>query len=387
MFWRLWSLIVKEFQAVWRDKKGRYVLIVPPIIQTLLFSYAATMEVKDVAVAICNRDAGYYGRELCERVRASSAFHRVLFLENQEQAQPVVDSRRVLAALVIPQDFSARLLSGRPAQLQAILDGRKSNSAQIAAGYLNEICLRLEQDTIRNNVAKHTVSATSNADAVTPGTAGIPTVEIVTRAWFNANKDYQWFTVPGLIGIIMALEVMLLTGLSVARERELGTFEQLQVSPLTPYEIILGKTVPAVLIGLAEGTLIVLMAMFLFDVPLRGAVPLLYLGMFVFALAMTGVGLFVSAIVQTQQQALLGTFMVLMPSVLLSGFMTPVENMPPWLQTATAWNPLRYFLIIVKGIFLKDMPLSTMLHSVVPMLCIAAVTLSVSVWSFRRRLG
>ncbi len=366
MIWRLLTLIMKEFQAVWRDKKGRYVLIVPPIIQTLLFGYAATMEVKDVTIAICNRDGGRYGWELCERVRSSSSFHNVLFLSGEEEIQPAVDNRQALLALTIPQDFTTCLLGGRPAQLQVILDGRKSNSAQIAASYLSTICLRLQTEVAGNH---------SNGIAV------------IARSWFNPNKDYQWFTVPGLIGIIMALEVMLLTGLSVARERELGTFEQLQVSPLTPGEIILGKTVPAVLIGMAEGTLVVFLAVLLFQVPLRGSVPLLYLGMFIYVLAMTGVGLFVSAIVQTQQQALLGTFVVLMPTILLSGFMSPVENMPHWLQIATMWNPLRYFLIIVKGIFLKDLSLLAVLQAAVPMLLIAVITLGVSVWSFRRRLG
>lgn len=370
MLWRLWTLIIKEFQAVWRDKKGRYVLIVPPLIQTLLFAFAATMEVKDVSVAICNRDAGRYGHELIERIRASSSFHNVRFLTSQEEIMPSVDNRDALLAVTIPQDFSRNLLAGRPAPLQVILDGRRTNTAQIASGYLTLVCQRLQTEIAR----EHNITPPSS-------------ITVATRSWFNPNKDYQWFTVPGLVGIIMALEVMLLTGLSVARERELGTFEQLQVSPLTPGEIILGKTVPALLIGLAEGTLVVLMAVFLFDIPLRGALPTLYLGMFLYLLAMTGIGLFVSGIVQTQQQALLGTFVVFMPIVLLSGFMAPVENMPDWMQIATAWNPLRYFLVIIKGVFLKDMPMVMVLKAAIPMLLIALGTLSIAVWSFRRRLS
>ena len=365
MWWRLWILIIKEFQIIWRDRKSRFVLIIPPIVQTILFGFAATMEVKDVPLAFYSADKGRYGWELSERLRQSSSFHNMIYLQREEDMQRVIDERRALLAVALPEDFSQSLHKGLPVAVQVLLDGRKSNSAQLALNYLQAIVQEME------------------VELALPASE----VEVITRSWFNPNKDYHWFTVPGLIGIIMALEVLLLTGLSVARERELGTFEQLLVSPLSAREIIIGKTVPALLIGMAEGTLVVLLAVFLFGIPFLGSLPLLYLSMLLYALAMTGIGLFVSALVQTQQQAMLGTFMVMMPVILLSGFMTPYENMPNWLQLVTAWNPLHYFLIVVKGIFLKDVSLLIVLHEELCLLGVSLVTLGTSVWFFRRRLA
>ena len=365
MFWRLWILIIKEFQVIWRDKKSRYILIVPPIVQTILFGFAATMDVKNVTVAICNLDRGQYGWELSERIGASSSFHHIYNVGREKDMHTVIDDRKALMAITIPEDFSASIIKGTSAELQVILDGRRSNTSQIAQNYLVSIVNKLKSEI-----------------------SGTPLgIQVLARTWFNPNKNYQWFTVPGLIGLIMAIEVMLLTGLSVARERELGTFEQLQVSPLSSREIIIGKTVPALLIGLIEGSIVILLAILIFKVPLRGSISLLYLSMVFYVLAMTGIGLFISALVQTQQQAMLGTFLVILPIILLSGFMTPVENMPHWLQTATSWNPLRYFLIIVKGIFLKDVSFNLVLREELYLILIAVGTLFTSVRFFRRRLA
>ncbi len=363
--WRIWILIIKEFQVIWRDKKSRYILFVPPVVQTLLFGFAATMEVKDVAVAVCNLDKGYYGKELVARIGASSSFHDIIRIDRQQELTSAIDSRRVILAVTVPEDFSREVLAGEPVELQVLLDGRRSNTSQIAENYLAEIVRRLQAEISGEGLK----------------------IELETRTWFNPNKQYQWFTVPGLIGIIMGIEILLLTGLSVARERELGTFEQLQVSPLSSGEIIIGKTIPALLIGVAEGTLVVLMALFFFKIPLQGSVALLYMSMLLYALAMTGVGLFISALVQTQQQAMLGTFLVLLPIILLSGFVTPVENMPHWLQSATIWNPLRYFLIIVKGVFLKNVSLTVILPEELSLVGVACCTLITSVWFFRRKLA
>jgi ABC-2 type transport system permease protein len=209
---------------------------------------------------------------------------------------------------------------------------------------------------------------------------------ITPRNWFNANLLYYWYNVPSLSGILTLLVGLLVTALSVARERELGTFDQLLVSPVSPIEILIGKTIPALIIGMMEGTVIVMVGVFLFSIPFTGQLSLLYLGMFVYLCAVVGVGLFISTLCATQQQAILGTFVFMTPAVLLSGFATPVENMPTWLQYVTYINPLRYYLVIAKGVFLKAMPAHIVLSNVWPMACIALFTLSVASWLFRRKL-
>ena len=227
--------------------------------------------------------------------------------------------------------------------MQLILDGRSSNASQILAGYAQAIIDGY------------------NAELAQAGASPPPASAVVARVWFNPNQDALWNTVPSLLAILVALEGLMVTALSVARERELGTFEQLLVSPLSPVEIVVGKTVPAMLIGLGEGTLVVAVATLYFRVPLTGSLALLYAAMTVYLLAVVGVGLFISSLALTQQQAILGTFAFMVPQVLLSGFASPVENMPDWLQTATLANPLRHFIVIVKGVFLKAMPLEDVL--------------------------
>jgi ABC-2 type transport system permease protein len=273
----------------------------------------------------------------------------------------------VLLVVHIREDFSRELAAGTPAAVQLILDGRSSNASQILAGYAEEII------------------DSYNAELAQTRSAPPPASTVVPRAWFNPNLDALWSTVPGLIAILVALEGLMITGLSVARERELGTFEQLLVSPLSPGEIVVGKTVPAFLIGLGEGTLMVTVAMFFFRIPLIGSVALLYASMSAFLLAVIGIGLFISSLARTQQQAILGTFSFMVPMMLLSGFASPVENMPDWLQTVTLANPVRHFIVIVKGVFLKAMPAADVLNSLWPLLVIGLVTLSAATWLFRRR--
>ncbi len=252
--------------------------------------------------------------------------------------------------------------------MQLILDGRRSNAAQIVAGYAADIVARYNQE----------LTATQRMPP--------PASLVVARIWFNPNQESTWNTVPALVAILTTLMGLVVTALSVARERELGTFEQLMVSPLSPTEIIIGKTVPALLIGLGEATGMILVGVFAFGVPMSGSIPLLYLSMMVYLFAVIGVGLFISSLAKTQQQAILGAFVFMVPAMLLSGFASPIENMPDWLQTVTLANPIRYFIVIVKGIFLKDLPASLVAENLWPMCIIAAVTLSSATWLFRRRM-
>ncbi len=368
MWGRVYALIIKECLAILRDKKGRSVLIVPPIIQLFIFSFAVTLDVKNVQIGILNRDSGRPSFELIERLRGSPTFTKIITVHNIQEIDDVIDSEKALVVLQFDDQFSRNLMSGKPAKLQAILDGRKSNSAQIVQGYLS----RIVEQFSREYAAR----------------AGLPieNTVLVTYNWYNPNLLYTWFTVPNLVGVLSMLIGLLVTGLSIARERELGTFDQLLVSPLQPHEILLGKTLPAILIGMAEGSLITLAAIVFFGVPFTGSFVLLYFSLLVFITSIVGVGLFISALAATQQQAILGIFVFMPPAVMLSGYATPIENMPQWLQTATLANPLRHFLVIVKGVFLKAMPLSIAFSHLWPMAVIAAVTLTLASWLFRRRL-
>jgi ABC-2 type transport system permease protein len=368
MWTRLIALIVKELLAVWRDRKSRFVLIVPPLVQLFVFSYAATYDVTDIRLGVLNEDGGAPSNDLIARFEGAPAFGHIRYLQSQADIAQVIDSRSVQMVLHMKPDFSRRLIGQPPARVQVILDGRSSNTAQIVMGYANIIIADFNRDWARDH-GMRTLPAT-----------------LVNRAWFNPNLLSLWVVVPGLVAILTQVVTLVVTALTVAREREIGTFEQLLVTPLRPAEILLGKTLPALLIGLFEGSLIIVAALLWFRIPLTGSVLLLYGSLFVFLLSIIGVGLFISSLAATQQQAILGAFLFLVPAVILSGFATPVENMPHWIQVLTLANPIRHFLVIVQGIFLKDLPAALVWERVWPMLIIGAVTLSTAAWFFRHRL-
>lgn len=368
MLGRIWALLFKEIYAVWRDKKSRAVLIVPPIMQLFIFAWAATLDVTNVSIAILNKDNGEQAIELVQRFQAASVFSKIVFLKSDLEIAPFIDNQEGLMVLSIDAEFSRRLNANRAAEVQIILDGRRSNSTQILLGYASSILNRFNQDFM------------AKAQIKTQQT------QLVQRNWFNPNLLYYWYNVPSLSGIICMVVTLMVTALSIARERELGTFDQLLVSPMMPFEILTGKAIPALIIGMAEGTLILLVGVFIFQIPFTGGLLLFYFSMFVFVTCIVGVGLFISSLCSTQQQAILGSFMFISPSILLSGFSTPIETMPTWLQPFTYLIPLRYFLIIAKGTFLKAMPAHVVLSNTWQMALIACVTLPAAAWLFRRRL-
>lgn len=365
---RIPALIWKELLSMLRDPKGRVVLIGPPILQLVIFAFAATLEVKNVSLLVYNQDPGRHGHELVQRFAGSPTFTDIRFAAGPHELAPALDRQSVLAALRIPEDFSRDIEAGRQGEIQVILDGRRSNAAQIVSGYITRIASGYGEEI-----------AAAGPDTTAP-------VRVVDRNWFNENLLYLWFTVPSLVGILSMLVALVVTALSVARERELGTFDQLLVSPLMPGEILVGKTVPAVVIGLAEGMLIWTVGVTLFGIPFHGSFALLVGALVVFILSVVGVGLFISALSKTQQQAILGTFTFMVPAVTLSGYASPIENMPGWLQQATWLNPLSHFLVTVKGLFLKDMPAAEVWANTWPLLVIGALTLSLAGWLFTRRL-
>lgn len=363
---RILSLMVKELLTMLRDPKSRTLLILPPLVQLLVFTFAATLEVKNVSLAVFNQDNGKRGYEIVQRLAGSKTFSHIHFLRDESEIPLYVDRQKVLAVVRIPQDFSRRIVQGEDTALQVLLDGRRSNAAQIVNGYITQL------------VTGYALEINGTAAQVAPSVA--------ERNWFNENLLYVWFIVPSLVAILSMILSLVITALSVARERELGTFDQLLVSPLTPYEILIGKTVPAVLIGVTEGIIIWAVGVLVFRVPFTGSFFLLLFTILLFILSVVGVGLFVSALAKTQQQAILGAFVFLVPAITLSGYAAPVENMPEWLRTATWINPLKHALITLKGLFLKDMTFADVWVNTWPMLFIGAITLVLSIWFFSRRL-
>ncbi|MBU6497969.1 MAG: ABC transporter permease [Rhodospirillales bacterium] len=362
------ALIVKELLAVLRDAKSRMVLIGPPLIQLLVFGYAATFDLNHVPVAIYDQDRSVASRDLVARFLGATTFQLVAMLHDPRRIDELIDSRRAQLVLVIDRRFARDLLSGRPAPVQAIVDGRNSNTALLIEGYANTILT----DFLLKWAADHGRQA--------------PPAVLDLRARFNPALSSRWFIVPGIVALLTQVVTLLVVGLSVARERETGTFDQLLVTPLRPIDILLGKGLPGLLIGLFEASVIIAAAVFWFNVPLRGGLAPLYLGLVLFVVAVTGVGLAISSLAATQQQALLGAFLFMVPSIILSGFATPIANMPPWVQDLTLLNPMRYFLVIVRGVFLEGAGLRALAPQYWPMAAIGLVSLAAAGWLFRRRV-
>jgi len=365
---RMATIVRKELLVLIGNRQSRIMLIVPPLMQLVLFAWAATMEVRNVEFAVYSQDSGSWSSELVQRVSGSPYFQPPMRLEHPEEMQKVLDTQQVLLVLAFAADFSAVLERGDGAILQVALDGRKSNSAQIANAYVQQI--------VRDFNAERTAAAPFAAAA-----------EVELRYWFNPNMDFQWFFLPNLIGMLSFALGIIVTALTVAREREMGTFDQLLVSPATPGEIALAKLLPGCLIGLAHGTLFVLLSHFCFGVPVSGSLFLLYGSLVIFSMAVCGLGLMISSMCSTQQQAFLGAFASLVPCTLLSGFVTPINNMPVFLQHLSQINPLRHFLVIIQGVFLKDISLAAAAVSCLKLGLIAVISVSVAVWFFRQRRG
>jgi len=361
---RIAGLVRKELLAILKDKATRFILFGPAIVQTLIFGYAATYDLTDVPYALLDLSRSEASTELVARLDGTGIFHRVATLRNAGEIRTVIDSEKALLVLSFPATFAGDLNRGADAPVQVILDGRNSNTAGSAAGYVSAIVQRFNAD---------------HQGAAAP-------ISVQTRAWFNPNLRTRWDLVPALIASLSMLQTLLLTALSVAREREEGTFDQLLVTPLNPLEIMAGKALPPVLIGLAQATLVLAVSMFWFRIPMAGSVATLYAGLLVFMTASVGIGLSISALSATMQQAMLYTFVLVMPMMLLSGLATPVENMPYVLQVVTLANPLRFAIDLVRRVYLEGVGLDTVAMNLVPMAAIAVITFPLATWLFRNRL-
>lgn len=359
---RFKALVRKELLATLKEKTSRMILVGPLLLYILLFGYIASFNLDRVPYALCDLSGSEESATLVRALDNNRIFYRVATLQSVSQIAPVMDEGEALLTVVIEPSFAEHLKEGKAADVQVVIDGRNSTTAQLAAGYVSQI-----------------------AQSVNASVSGLPEA-VRTRFLFNPNLITQWFIMPGLIVMLSMLQVVVLSALSVAREREQGTFEQLLVSPYTTGELVAAKSIAPILIGLFQSTLIFLVDLFWFEIPMGGSIVSMYLVLFLFTLSVVGLGLAISAYSQTMQQALLVVFVFLVPMVLLSGLFAPVENMPKWIQFLTYADPLRFTLSAVRQIYLAGASVWTVLPTMIPVIVMALVTLPAAYHFFKKRL-
>jgi ABC-2 type transport system permease protein len=368
-------MVRKEFIQALRDPRLRLFVILPPLIQLIVYGYAINFDVKNVATAVYDEDRSRESRELINRFRATDYFDVGYFLKDPGEIGRLMDHSRITLALRLAPDFARELAAGRPARVQLIIDGTDSNTALVVSRYAAIILADYQEELAAARLReKGVVTVLSRPVLVEP------------RAWFNDNLTSRWTYVPGVIAMVVMLVSLMLTALAVVREKELGTMEQILVTPLRPVEFLLGKTIPFVLISLGDVILVSLVGIFWFEVPFRGSAPTLLLGTLCFLFNSVGLGLLISTVSTTQQQAMMAGTFFFTPALLLSGLIFPISNMPPVVQYLTYLNPLSYFIIIIQDVFLKGAGLGVLWPQVLGLGILGALLLGLSVWRCQRHL-
>jgi ABC-2 type transport system permease protein len=373
---RIRHMLAKEFIQTLRDPHTRWILIGPPIIQMLVFGYAATLEVKHVAMAVLDLDNTQESRQMVADFYGSRYFVIKKYAARREELRDGIDRGDFLVAIEIDSGFAQRMRSGQGASVQVLVDSSNSNTALISLGYIGQIGQRFVKSYQSDRMQQTTPQLASF----------VPNVTLEARPWFNEGLVSQWYFVPGVIGNLMLIMVMILTAYAVVREREIGTLEQIMVTPIRRWEFILGKTVPFFLIGLLDATMISMVGTLWFGVPFRGSPVVLACGIMIFLLAALGLGLFLSTISKTQQQAMIAAFFFIMPATTLSGFGTPISSMPAFFQRISYVNPLRHVLVILRGVYLKGVGFGVLWPEMAVLAVFAVLLLTVSVLRFRKSL-
>jgi ABC-2 type transport system permease protein len=376
MLGRLKQMLIKELIQVVRDKRTRFILIGPPILQMLIFGYAATFEIHNMATVVVDLDHSQESRELVSRFTSSPYFDVQRQLTNASQAHELIDQGRATLALEIDAGFAQKLRKGETAPLQVIVDATNSNTALIASAYVSQIALGFAQQAQQERIYQIAPQLIEQ----------IPSVELEQRPWYNTDLLSRWFFVPGVIGSLTTLLVVTLTSFAVVREREIGTLEQIMVTPIRPVEFILGKTLPFFLIGLFDAMLIGAVGTFWFQIPFRGHVSVLLTGAVVFLICMLGMALLISTVSATQQQAMVTSFFVIMPTITFSGFGFPISAMPQWMQTFSYAIPLRYFLVVLRGTYLKGVGMDVLWPQMAAMAGIGMCVLIMAILRFHKAL-
>ncbi len=368
---RIRELVRKEFIQLFRDRKNRPLLIIAPFIQLVLFGYVVTTDVRDVRVALFDQCRSPESRMLADAIDANETFRITHFVAHPGEAERLLIERKVDLAVNIPPDFSARIHKRESAVVQVLADGSMSNMTAVRISHAREIFETFNSKFIRRLYPLH---------------LDYGRIDARIRTWYNPNLDSRNFYVPAIVAFLVMLLTLLLTSMAIIREKESGTMEQLIVTPLRPGELILGKTIPFILIAQAQMVAVTLFAVFWFDVPLAGSAALLFAATCLFLLSTLGIGLFISTVSSTQQQAMMTTFFFILPFFMLSGFVFPIANMPVPVQWLTYLNPLRYFLIVVRGIFLKGSGLAVLWPQLAGLLVLGLVVFAAAVGRFKKRL-
>ena len=373
---RIWQMVKKEFIQVWRDRRLRIFLFLPPIVQLIIYGYAINFDIRQVPFAVFDEDRTQASETLISRFTATEYFSLTKVINSEAELEDLIDRSQVTLAVHIPKGFADKLKADQPVPLQLILDATDSNTALIVAKYARTILSDYSQEMLQQSLRRLNL----------PRKLQIPVV-IEPRALLNPNLVSRNAFVPGVIAMVVMLVSLMLTALSVVREREIGTMEQILVSPLSPLEFLSGKTIPFVLISLVDVALVTLMAVFWFGIPFQGSVAVLFVGTLAFLLSSVGLGLLISTACSTQQQAVMAGTFVLTPAILLSGLIFPIANMALIFQYITLFNPLRYFIAIVQAVFLGGQGLAALWPQMAALAGLGVVFLSLSIIRFRGRLA
>jgi ABC-2 type transport system permease protein len=369
-------MLVKEFIQVLRDPRMKTTIFVAPVFQMMIFGYAATTDVKNVPIAVYDLDNSFQSRQITRAFIRSRYFQAERYINNDRQVKDLIDKSVVKVVLRFNHGFSADLVAGKEAKIQLILDGTDSNTGAVVLSYANSIIEDYSHDFLHDR-----------AYVLLEKIGGVPRVDLRSRAWFNPNLTSSNFYLPGVIALIVSLMSLLLTSMAVVREKEIGTIEQLIVSPLTATELILGKLAPFAVIAVVEAAFVTTIAVLWFKIPIRGSLSLLLGSTLIYLLVSLGIGLLISTISSTQQEAMLSTFLFFLPANLLSGFIFPIRNMPVIIQYITFVNPLRYYMVILRGIFLKGVSISILWPNVVILFVMGVLVLAISSFRFRKTIG
>ena len=388
MNWPKWErvreIVRKEIRQVFRDPRLRTLLIVPPIVQSIIFGFAVNMDVEHAHIAWLDADRTYQSRELRAAFEGSPNFTITRFLESESEVTDVLDRSEVMAVVSILPHFGRDLVRGDTARVQILVDGANSNTASIVGEYARRT-LGLYGERVRNEQQNTRILARTQGKQ-TIVTMELPSVRSQTRVWFNENLISRNYFVPGVVVNIIALVTLMLTALAIVREKEIGTMEQLIVTPIQPLELMLGKTIPFAAIGMFHTGMLTALAYFLFRVPFRGSLLMLFGSALLFLLTTLGMGLFISTVSRTQQQAMMSTFFFFFPVMLLSGFAFPISSMPIPVQWITYLNPVRYFMEIVRGVFLKGLGPAELWPQMAAMAALGITVIVVSAERFHKRL-
>lgn len=381
---RVFEIVRKEFRVVLRDPRLRLLLVLPPIIQSIIFGYAVNMDVDRAKLAWYDTDNTVQSRELLAAFQGSESFvvtHRVV---RDNEVERILDRTEADVVVSVMPGFGETILRGEPAPVQVLLDGANSNTASIVGEYVRRAVNQYASDLQQDQQGRKALARTQGQGP--PVALAVPSVRAQTRVWFNENLVSRNYFVPGVVVNIIALVTLMLTTLAIVREKEIGTMEQLIVTPVQPLELMLGKTIPFALVGLFHTGMLTLVATLLFGVPFRGSLLLLFGSAILFLMTTLGAGLFISTMVRTQQQAMMATFFVFFPILLLSGFAFPIRSMPESIQWITYLNPVRYFMEIVRGVFLKGLGITELWTQLLSLTVIGVAMILVSAQRFHKRL-